>query len=274
MMALPTTLHKLPLKIRRHIYSYSLINHSIIDMIARNVTDPQVKGLFLSCPELYHEASEYYFKVNTFQLSLWDPIYSPHRYPNGHDNLKKRLGRVQNLHVDVRPLHGSQLRHMRLCRLPDRFGTGAVFQFLVDESVHRRRWLRFLKLLAEAHRGRAGPLLRNLVIVDRYTHWLKSSDMHGRRGPSKEVPRDSIPGLSMLAEHLVHKVGTLTIERRSGYTWGTHVPFGELPYEVRETKSVSPRKKLQPGVRMDDDTAKHQNDSWLLDHIFPLFNNC
>ena len=58
--------------------------------------------MFLARRQLYFEATEYYCNVNTFQLSLSDPTYSSFEYLDGHLNLKTRLSRMRNLHVEIR----------------------------------------------------------------------------------------------------------------------------------------------------------------------------
>ena len=244
-----------------------------MDIIAQNVIHPLVKGLFLSCPELYHEASAYYFEVNTFQLSLCDPIYSPYEYLHGHRNLKKRLRRIQNLHVDVGPLYGSVMRLVRQRRWPQ--GLNIEFKVYADGWEYRRRWGRFVELLVEIHGGQAaGRLLRNLVVVDRFTYWSENRDRNRQRREFHKVPYDGIAGLSILADLLIDEVGTLTIESRSGYLWGTHGPVGEYPYEVLETKCMSPRKSSQPCVETRHDKVKLKYTAWTLENPFPPLHIC
>lgn len=232
-MATPTTLLTLPLEIRNQIYSYMLLNDFIIDMIAANVTRPQEHGLFLTCHQLHFEAFEYYYDVNTFQLSLSDPTYSPNEYLHGDFTLMKRLGDMRNLHVEIGAMERESV------------GVTSCDVNVLRHEVERR-WARFVQQLTHVHEGQVGPLLRSLIVVERCIRSHKSplskfSDEKPIQPPiALSMSKEMIMVLARLVEPLKDKVGKITIEIRSRYVWTPVVPIGDYPYEVLASAAVPP----------------------------------
>lgn len=142
-MASTPNLLAIPLEIRYQIYSYLLLNSSVVDVSNRRMADPLRNGVVCACSQTFSEMTEYYFANNTFLLSL---LQSPETTPA----LLQRLGRVQHLQVEIGDLMLSPTRE----------------EFLLHSHTQRLYdW--FLKILRQAKRGREGSLLRTLVAIDR-----------------------------------------------------------------------------------------------------------
>ena len=133
----------IPLEIRYEIYSYLLINSSVINMSAQRMVNPLRNGLVRACRQTFSEMIEYYYANNTFLLSL---VNSPDTEPA----LLRRLGGVKHLQVEFGDLVFSP--------------TNRAFSLPVY-TQQRYHW--FLKALRRAKRGQEGKFLKTLVAVDR-----------------------------------------------------------------------------------------------------------
>lgn len=89
------------MEVRRHIYSFVLINDSVLDMVVSDMDAPFRKnnGLFLACRQIGSEATEYYCAQNTFFLSLIHPSHAPNRFAKGTQDILKYLQRTAESRV-------------------------------------------------------------------------------------------------------------------------------------------------------------------------------
>ena len=139
------------MEIRRHIYSFVLINDSILNMIVSDMDAPlrNNKGLFLACRKTYSETIEYYWTQNTFLLSLTIPTHAPNRYHKGTEGILRYLSRMQNLQLEI--------GNLRL--------EGNSIYSLSEYALEQWNW--FLQTLCQAKSGEGDKLLKSLVLLDR-----------------------------------------------------------------------------------------------------------
>ena len=130
----------IPLELRHQIYSYLLINDTVVNIATEAMVKSLRNGIIRSCWQASHEMLEYYYANNTFLLSLFSPLQSTPR-------LVKYLSRVQHLQVEIG----------ELVFLPTRK--------LTKHAQHRCDCL--LKMLYQANRIREGGFLKTLVAIDR-----------------------------------------------------------------------------------------------------------
>ena len=219
LMATPSRLLLIAPEIRQRIYSFILINEFVIDIIAADVTCRREYGLFLACRQLHDEASGYYYAFNAFQLSLGDPIYSPDAYLNGSLTLKRRLGRMRNLHVELGPVRGLYA------------SDNADEDFTPEFHEQTVRWKRFVEQLTATHSDSTGYLLKSLVIVDRSSHSQILSHCLDETGD--EAPEtisqfeDNVTTLTDFMEPFKDRVAKLTVEIRYGYDWTPYVSIDD-----------------------------------------------
>ena len=102
----PSTFLSLPLELRHQVYSYLLIFRTETHLIDTNIFRSNAvrrnqRNLFLTCPQLYHEAFAYYYSQNPFLLSLTTPYYNIADVVARSDVLQRRLAYVQRLTLDM-----------------------------------------------------------------------------------------------------------------------------------------------------------------------------
>lgn len=142
-MASTPNLLAFPMEIRYQIYSYILINGSVVNISAQRMVSPLRNGVVRACRQTLYEMVEYYYANNTFMLSI---LKSPKSMPV----LLQRLSDVQHLQVEIGDLGFSPI---------DR-----TF-FLHPHTQQRCDW--FLKTLRRAERGQEGRFMKTLVAIDR-----------------------------------------------------------------------------------------------------------
>ena len=133
----------IPLEIRYQIYSYLLINTSLVNLSAQRAVNPLQNGLVRACRQTFSEMIEYYYANNTFLLSLV-------KSPETMSALLQRLSGVQHLQLEIGDLVFSP--------------TDRAF-FLQAYMQQRCDW--FLKTLRQAKQGQKGRFLKTLVAIDR-----------------------------------------------------------------------------------------------------------
>ncbi|KAL2042313.1 hypothetical protein N7G274_004802 [Stereocaulon virgatum] len=146
-----STFLSLLVEIRLHIYSFVLINDSILNMVVSDMDAPlrNNKGLFLACRKTFSETIEYYWTQNIFLLSLTIPSHAPSRYLRGTEGILKCLSRIQNLHLEIG----------NLC-----LERNSIYS-LSEYALEQRNW--FLQTLRQAKNGQGDKLLNNLILLDR-----------------------------------------------------------------------------------------------------------
>ena len=147
-MATTSTLLKLPLEMRHHMYSYLLPRAANINMVKDNISKPLRNNVFCICRDISSEALNYYYSTNSFLLDLTEPPYAPNRFHSGTTILLKYIPPIQTLQLVI----GESL--------PPEEDPGS----LSDYDQEQFDW--FLRTLQEAHKNAKGLWLRNLTILD------------------------------------------------------------------------------------------------------------
>ena len=138
----------LPLEIRHQIYFYVLPGPISINIVRDDMDGPLKNSLFHVCLDIYHEAFQYYYSVNTFVLDLSDPAYAPNRFVNGTKGLLRYFRRVQTLRLII----------------GDSASASHDSCALSEYAREQLDW--FLRSLGQANGDREGFWLRNLVVMD------------------------------------------------------------------------------------------------------------
>ena len=133
----------IPLEIRYQIYSYLLINSSVVNIFAPRMISPLQNGVVRACRQTFFEMIEYYYANNTFLLSL---ISSPENTPA----LLQRLSGVQHLQIEFGDLVFSP--------------TNRAFSLPVH-TQRRCDWL--FNTLYQAKQDHKGRFLKTLAVIDR-----------------------------------------------------------------------------------------------------------
>ena len=147
-MATSTTLLKLPLEMRHHMYSYLLPMTANINMVRDNMDEPLQNALFRVCRDISSEAFNYYYSTNSFLLDLTEPTYAPNRFHSGTTSLLKYIRPIQTLQLVI----------------GESFSPEEDPGSLSDYDQEQFDW--FLRTLQEANKNAKGLWLRKLIILD------------------------------------------------------------------------------------------------------------
>ena len=147
-MASTSSLLKLPLEMRHHMYSYLLPMTANINMVRDDMDGPLKNNLFCVCRDISSEALNYYYSTNSFLLDLTEPPYAPNRFHSGTTILLKYIRPIQTLQLVI----------------GESFSPAEDPGSLSDYDQEQFDW--FLRTLQEAHKNAKGLWLRKLIILD------------------------------------------------------------------------------------------------------------
>ena len=129
----------LPLEIRRHIYSYLIIEP---ELVRRSFRNSYKYFLSLTCRQLYLEVVEYYFTMNVFQHSLDDYGYLLHQLQRKAGYLEFNLRRVQHLQLEIQH-HDHVLCHRVQMKQAEGFRDALI---RARQGTVERCWLKSLNI--------------------------------------------------------------------------------------------------------------------------------
>ena len=107
-----SSLLTLPLEIRRHIYSYLIIE--LPELVRWSYQNDSKYFLSLTCRQLYLEVVEYYFTMNAFRHSLNDYGYLLNQLQRRAGYLELNLRRVQHLQVEIQLYDHALCHHVQM----------------------------------------------------------------------------------------------------------------------------------------------------------------